>query len=322
MGPDPSKAQRSDISVPDILFRYAREKESALKKSGTLFAHYTSAYAAMQILKGRQLWLRNAALMNDYLEVQYGRASLIEALRLHGERFCTVFLQSHPGVVERALGVLDERDFFNNHQTYLSSLCEHDPTNDLGLLSMWRAYGGATAGVALIFKPDFLDLDTSPLRVWSSPVLYGREAFVDEFEKLTELAEKNTEVFNDLSSEDLEIFLYNSLQSAILSCKHEGFAEEREWRLIHSPSEGLSPFVPCTVEAVRDRAEIVHHLPIDKSDELPGLRLTDLLDRVIIGPCEHPIQMAMAFQQLLADIGFDDPDKYIRISNIPLRQRG
>lgn len=33
------------------------------------FVHYTTAESALNILKSEEIWLRNATLMNDYMEV-------------------------------------------------------------------------------------------------------------------------------------------------------------------------------------------------------------------------------------------------------------
>ena len=58
----------------------------------------------------------------------------------------------------------------------------------------------------------------------------------------------------------------------------------------------------------------------------PGLNmhwmnLDRLLDRIIIGPCVYPNQVAWAFQEILRESGVDPTGK-ISIAAIPLRQQG
>jgi len=52
---------------------------------------------------------------------------------------------------------------------------------------------------------------------------------------------------------------------------------------------------------------------------LVGLALPDLLNRIIIGPCEFPQVILTAFHRLLDDAGVPDPGKKIVVSDIPLR---
>lgn len=53
---------------------------------------------------------------------------------------------------------------------------------------------------------------------------------------------------------------------------------------------------------------------------LVGLALPELLDRIIIGPCEFPVVIFRAFRQLLSDRNVPDLQNKIIISDIPLRQ--
>src|SRR5688572_2302086 len=42
------------------------------KSPSARFVHYTSADAALKIINQKRLWMRNAACMTDYREVQHG----------------------------------------------------------------------------------------------------------------------------------------------------------------------------------------------------------------------------------------------------------
>lgn len=309
-------------NVLKLFFAYADGRQHRLTKRGLQFSHYTTAAVGSQILLRRDVWMRNASSMNDYSEVTFGRRCLDEGLRRYGDRLRSALEKARPGVFDRILERLKQQEFNHHQHTYLSCLTEHRPNDDLGVLSMWRAYGGPKAGVALIFKPDFLHIDTNVLSAWSSPVIYGEEKFISEFGKLVNSLESSVAQLRAIEENILENIAFNAMHFAVLSTKHVGFREEREWRVIHSPREYASAFVQPTFEIIRGKPEVVYHLPLQNQPgmNLPGLELASLLDRVIIGPCQNPLQVASTFSDILRSIGFTDPDARIRLSHIPLRQ--
>lgn len=69
---------------------------------------------------------------------------------------------------------------------------------------------------------------------------------------------------------------------------------------------------------------MVYHLPLANQAgmNLPGIDLNRLLHRVIIGPCQHPLQIASTFEDILASMNIDNPSERIAISLIPLRHPG
>lgn len=311
-------------AVLKLLLGYADKRETRLKQRGLQFAHYTSADVAAQILLKRNMWMRNASSMNDYMEFTFGSECVKAALRKHGARFTAAIDVARPGLLQETLGWLAQADINHQHHTFLTCLSEHRPNDDLGLLSMWRAYGGPIAGVALIFNTDFLGLDTNALSAWSSPVLYGDAAFMTEFEVMITRLEQNPEALRAIDPDVLKSLTFNALQFAILSAKHVGFREEREWRIIHGPREFASAWVQPTFETVRGKPEVVYHLPLQNLEgmNIPAIDLKHLLNRVIVGPCQNPYQVASTFADILVMLGFENPGNYIRVSNIPLRQQG
>lgn len=312
------------MAAVNVAFGYAERRGARLKKRGLKLAHYTSADVAAQILLKKNVWMRNASSMNDYLEVAFGSTCLKAALSRHRDRFEAALNVARPGLCKEILEWLDRADFNHHQHTYLTSLSEHKPTDELGQLSMWRAYGGPIAGVALVFNPDFLDMDSNELATWSSPVLYGDEAFIIEFEALTKRLEDNAAALTAIEPDTLRNLMFNALQFLILSAKHVGFREEREWRIIHGPREYSSAWVQPSFESVRGKPEIVYHLPLQNEDgmNLPEIDLKQLLHRVIIGPCQNPYQVASTFQEILHSLNFEMPEDCIRVSLIPLRQQG
>lgn len=262
--------------------------------------------------------------MNDYMEFTFGSRCLQNALGTHRARLTAALDAVRPNLCLEVLDRLGRSDFNNQYHTYLTSLSEHKPDDELGLLSMWRAYGGPVAGVALVFNPDYLDIDSTDLAAWSSPVIYGEAAFLTEFEKTLEALEQNQTVLQAVDPDELGHIIHNAFQFAMLSTKHIGFREEREWRIIHGPKEFSSAWVMPTFETVRGKPEVVYHLPLANQPgmNLPQIDLNRLLHRVIIGPCVHPYQVASTFEDILASLHVEDPARRIRISLIPLRQQG
>src|SRR5690349_1942221 len=103
-----------------LLFGYADKREQRLKKRGLKLAHYTSADVAAQILLKRNVWMRNASSMNDYMEFTFGSNCLKGALRIHGERFAAALNVVRPNLCHEVLEWLGNADFNHQHHTYLT----------------------------------------------------------------------------------------------------------------------------------------------------------------------------------------------------------
>jgi hypothetical protein len=64
--------------------------------------------------------------------------------------------------------------------TYITSVSEHDDSEDQhGRLSMWRAFAGATARVALVFKIPLTEDAAPSLNLLMIPVAYHTDAEVE-----------------------------------------------------------------------------------------------------------------------------------------------
>ena len=66
----------------ELAFMPALTDRYAFLQGGGRLVHYTSAQAGFLIIKNREVWLRNALLMNDFSEIAYG----IECLARLGNR--------------------------------------------------------------------------------------------------------------------------------------------------------------------------------------------------------------------------------------------
>jgi hypothetical protein len=61
-----------------VFMPYAHEQRLDVIKRNGRFAHYTSAENALNIINGREIWLRNTVLMSDYSEVMHGHQHLVK----------------------------------------------------------------------------------------------------------------------------------------------------------------------------------------------------------------------------------------------------
>src|SRR3546814_8637682 len=64
-----------------LMYQHVAGRFEMLKSTNRKIAHYTSAENAMNIISGKTIWLRNAALMNDFMEIRYGKQCLVAALQ-------------------------------------------------------------------------------------------------------------------------------------------------------------------------------------------------------------------------------------------------
>lgn len=316
-------APADEARINRIFFPFMQRKMSAVVAARGRFVYYTTAETAVKILKSKQLWMRNTTVMNDYMEVDHGFNCLNPAYRgAPGERFRAALDGCFPGVAAELLkdfnGWLDSI----RRETYLTCLSEHDDDEDQhGRLSMWRAYGGQ-AGVAVVINGEVMSISGHALGAYGSPVAYlDEKGFEAEFLTTVENIEREAAYVRSLGRDQVKSIAFNMLRFAVVCTKHPGFREEREWRVVASPIMHPSELVQRSVEVVRGIPQPVLRLPLQNRPKhgLVGLALPDLLNRIIIGPCEFPEVMLAAFRQLLAEAEVAEPEKKVAVSGIPLR---
>lgn len=293
---------------------------------GARFVHYTSADNALNIIRTKRLWLRNTLCMSDFREVQHGFEIL---QRFFGvpekkEAFKAALEPSAPGVADEAITLFDQWFNATRLHTFIASVSEHLTEEDAnGRLSMWRAFGNSAAPrVAIVIRVPQFSGGAARLNLMFSPVAYLTEG--ETHDVINTVIRNITATRDYLKSLDRDIVLtaaFNMLVAGVVCLKHEGFAEEREWRAIYSPARLASNLIEESIENVAGVPQMVFKVPLDaaKSPDLAGIDLHTMLDRIIIGPSPYPDVMWSAFVKTLHDVGIGSPDKKVFASRIPLR---
>lgn len=310
----------------ELFFCYDRKRVGIMEKKNLSLAHYTTAETAMKILSGRSLWLRNAAVMNDYSEIEYGRNIVHTVLtKALGGRFKVALDAVHEGVYEEVMASYQESLNHAREVFFLTSLSEHHISEQYGRLSMWRAYGGPVAGVAFIFRGGVVDMELDlPLEVSATPVLYGdAPKFHIEFEECLQNIEGNVEFLRTIDREMIKNTATEVLQTSMLSIKHPAFAEEKEWRLLHRPLHFGSEYMKPERFTIGGIPQSVYKIPFHNPGtfECPQLDLDKLLVGIMIGPCAYPETVFRALRDEMEAAGIQNADKRIFYSNVPLRQQ-
>ncbi|MCA3693759.1 DUF2971 domain-containing protein [Aquidulcibacter sp.] len=307
----------------DLLLPYSDERRTEFE-NGKRLAHYTSAAAAYQILTNQEVWLRNASMMNDFSEIQHGIDCLGAAWRSRGGKQLREMLDRiEPGLSERIARLFDSNSFILQQNTFIVSLSEHDDNeDDYGRLSMWRAYGGSS-GVALILNPTAFLSDTDEMKVFSAPVLYKSEVqFVEWFQDWATAVGKAEKELKGLGAETINNWIFGVFRIFALSTKHPGFSEEKEWRVFHSPDyEGASPWVRSEIEIIKGIPQKIVKLKLfdDPNKSIMGVAPSRLVNRVIIGPCDYPLQVRDTIVAALEKAEVEDAANKVTISLIPLK---
>ena len=307
-----------------VFFPIAYEAEKKTKENGNLFAYYTTADVAFQILKNKRIWMRSTMTMNDYMEIEYGRDLLLAAIDgVPGSELREAVNACHPGLWEETWQHVRSWLPGFKYDTFITCVSEHDATveNDIGRLSMWRAYGGKT-GVALIINGSVFDLQTDALGVYSSPVSYfNKEQFNKAVLDVAKGVKANADFVTNLPREVVKDALFVMCRFSVLCTKHPGFAEEKEWRIVASPAMHKLSLLEFEIATVRNVPQRILKIPLKDFPDynIAGLEIPKLINRVIIGPCEFPHVTAGAMCTALSDAGISDPTSLVFQSNIPLR---
>lgn len=291
-----------------------------------LLAHYTSVEVLESVLKTQEVWFSNPLFMNDLQEVRFG---IFEGARGF---FTSSKLEAACGTMERAnrmrqffryrLDIFERQHVLDLYVFCFSEYAEGD--ND-GLLSMWRGYGANGNGVAIVFDTGKLVVsDPSPLIL--SKVYYGTadervnwiEERINQFAKIIEN--------NSIEDDEIEggsYYFLERLKLFSLFAKHQGFSEEREWRVAYlKDRDRQMRYFPMLSYWIGPRGvEPKLKFKFEQAPELTDNKITfsDLIHRIILGPSlSSPITFS-AIMRMLEACKMPELKERVVSSSIPFR---
>ena len=321
----------ADIMMPRFM---KKTRELFLQKPGQTcgrLVHYTTAEAALNIIRTKRFWMRNTNCMSDFSEVQHGFDILDKffANKARKESFTEALDDCIPGVASEAIAAFNNswKDILLN--TYIACLSEHQDSEDSnGRLSMWRAFGGTATRIGIVLNIPYT-LSTLPLNIIFSSVAYFSESAAHEdMEEVIRNVRANREFLRLIGRDALTGTILNMFLFRVVCVKHEGFHEEREWRAIYAPTLGAyapvlgqSRLMESSTEVVSGVPQVVCKVPLDASvsDQIADLDFTQIFDHLIIGPTPYPQPIYSAFVNELAKAGVADSADRVRVSGIPIR---
>lgn len=301
------------------------DTEEHYPKKRPVLAHYTAIGTVELILKSSELWMSHPLLMNDTEELRWGLHASIRVLENHAGLRENLGLRLHEGLLNCYLNAFNRFDSSHAFDTYIASFSEHDTSNDDGLLSMWRGYGGNGSGAAVIIDTSILNPPEEGSPVILAKVHYGstdqREAWISD--KLDEFCAA-LPIVDALSGqlEEVAEFLFNRFLFMALFSKHEGFKEEQEWRvayLSYLDSQGILRPRLWYHNGPRG-VEPKFRLPIEGIAELGGtFKPGDLVSKILLGPSASSTMAVASVKRMLECIGHQDLARKVVASGIPFR---
>lgn len=306
-----------------LFFPEANQAADEFDRNDSLLAYYTTAETALKILKNKELWMRNVRVMNDPQEVEHGlRCLQIAYESAEGQKLKAALDQAHPGISDEIEAQYNKWRLHFQFDSYIACFSTHTAVDDAyGRLSMWRAYGGSS-GVAFILNPGVLLRPSSALAAYSSPVAYlDMEMTRQKIGLLAESIAAESAMLRTMPREELKTNMFNVFRYAALSIKHPAFAEEREWRVVATPELQRSPAVKYEQECLAGTPQRVLKIQLADIPEqgLIGLDPDSFIQRILIGPSEHPVMVAQAIIDAARSAGISNPDRRVHHTNIPLR---
>src|SRR2546421_519490 len=121
--------------------------------------------------------MRNATCMADYQEVQHG-FNMLNSFFSDGSNnpLIRALDACVPEAANEAISSFNQWWNDIRFNTYITSIAEHDEKEDThGRLSMWRAFGGNSARVAIVFYLPWYTAAVHALNLFFSPVGYLTE---------------------------------------------------------------------------------------------------------------------------------------------------
>ena len=187
---------------------------------------------------------------------------------------------------------------------------------------MWRAYGGSS-GVAIVINPDSIGKKESTVAAYITPTNYFDGAEFERFiDNQLDRCYASVDKFIKLGEELVAELMFRNFVFIVMTTKHPGFLEEKEWRIIANPALFMSKGLQQGVETIDGIPQNILKLPLEGSSETndESRTLDALISRIIIGPSEAALAIAEALMVELEQACVKNPQEKVWVSNIPYRE--
>lgn len=319
------------FKLRDIFAPHEGRRRDDLFRHNRRLIHYTSAAAAISIIRNKTVWMRTVRCMNDFMEVEHGfqllqrsfsppiDSEMEKGLRAVGTALDEVF----PGLAEEGVKWFDGWLFQLRNKTYMTCLSEHDANEkDYGRLSMWRSYTANQVGVGLVMNPMPLYSLSDTFGAFSSPVYYFSDDHLrDLFLEIAANIAENREFLQSQDRDDIKGYFCMLLRAVAMCTKHPGFVEEKEWRIMHTEQLDKRGALELDVECIAGIPQPIYKIPLEDHEPsgMTGISIPDLVEHVLIGPTQFPLPVWDAIVIELEKAGVTNAAEKVSYSNIPLR---
>ena len=314
----------ADIMMPHVMKQTRELFQREPGQTKGRLVHYTTAEAALNIIRTKRFWMRNTNCMSDYSEMQHGLGILNSFFSDQSKKdsFTGALDDCMPGVASEAFTAFNNSWSDIRLNTYIACLSEHKDSEDRnGRLSMWRAFGGTATRVGIVLSVPYT-ASTLALSLMFSPVAYLSEPAAHEvLDEVIGNVRANRDYLRMIGRDALVRLVFMTFLSGVVCLKHEGFHEEKEWRAIYAPTRWPSPIMESSTEVVSGVPQVVYKVPLDGSvsDQIADLDFAQIFDHLIIGPTSYPWPIYGAFVDELKKAGVANSADRVLISGIPIR---
>ncbi len=125
-----------------------------------------------------------------------------------------------------------------------------------------------------------------------------------------------------MTEQEMVSWIFHMFILCVTCLKREGFQEEKEWRLVYCPYFNPSAkLITQSTQIIGGVPQLIYSLPLDESSDpnLADIDLSQIFDRLIIGPSPYPKVMSDAFVSALSKIGVHNAKDKVVVSEIPIR---
>jgi hypothetical protein len=293
-----------------------------------LLAHYTSISTLNAIISNDEMWFSNPMFMNDVEELRFGMNEGLQALlRSEAIKKACGDNQRHKALIDSFVGYYNQFAEEHAFDVYIACLSTHDEDDMDGRLSMWRGYGGNGEGAALVFDVSKLAYnENSPFVL--APVRYASTAKRKEW-----IASKIDTAASPIGSagfptEKLYLAAHALLQRIkmfALFTKHDGFQEEREWRIVYLPDRDpdgqLREMFNYAVGPRGIEPKLRFKIGPIEGVTAKDLSMTKIVHQIILGPSLSSPLAITAVKRMLSKNNKPELCERVIASSTPYRSR-